>query len=100
MNTLYAVAVTAMLVASAASAKDMTAEVGELQTANGHKVALGVAEQGPYRTATLWVADKHLIKTNLVWLNRSQLLKLRDMVDATVAELDKLEAQAGSSAAK
>lgn len=76
------------ILAGQALAGGTATEVGNLQASGGGKVSLLVLELVGRKTGAMFVTDKHNIKTNMLALDRDQLLKLRTLIDATVAELD------------
>ena len=96
MLALFVVAACA-LGAGAASAQNQT-EIGRLtaRAGGGTAVMLLVDLPGPPTAAygALFVSDRYNIKTNMIAMDRPQLLKLRELIDATILKLDEAAAAA------
>lgn len=62
-------------------------EVGRLKNIRGSAVMLVLNVDGQ-KMGAIYVADRYNVKTNLIELNRDNLIALRDLIDTTLAQLE------------
>jgi len=88
----------AVLLAAASSPtwgqpRSSSTEIGEVR-AFGGTLRVAVREDAGAKAAHLFVADRHVIKTNLLILTPAQLRQMRQLIDDTLAEVDPANAAA------
>lgn len=78
---------TAAFASGPAAARDGMTEIGKIDNRSG-LISAVILERNERKSAAFFVADRHRIKTNMIGLDKQELLKLRELIDATIAELD------------
>lgn len=80
-----------------AQGRTSTTEIGEVRGFGG-MVRMTVREERGTKAAHLFVADRYIIKTNLLILTPAQLRQMRQLIDDTLAEVEPVAAPAGQDA--
>lgn len=71
-----------------AMAATSAVEVGRVESGSG-AVTLLVLEIGGKKVGGMYVRDRTGVRTTLISMDRARLVELRDLIDKTIAELDR-----------
>ena len=86
---LAALVILAALPATAQqSARIQTTEIGRVVTAGGTKISLSVTNATGRPEGMMFLVDRLAIQTQAAHMDKSQMLKLRALLDETISELD------------
>ena len=91
----YLFAIIALTASTLCAGADVNTTIGTLNIGIGTRaglngfITMGVNQSGDRRETNMLVADKHLISNVYLHMSRDDLQKLRDLIDATITELDK-----------
>lgn len=69
-----------------AMGREVKTTIGEWSNYSG-LIRFSIEEKDGKKRAAIWVCDDHIVDTNLFYVRKSDLLKLKALIDETLAEL-------------